>query len=188
MKLHGFRDVFPRWGFDWSHLSTHSLPNPRFCDLPLSSRSATSSLPRLCVYQHNDNYRRMYGQHFQQIMDQQGMVSNPARGQVKRKNDLCSCPRSRLEIWCRETGSALPSRLSALILHTRAESGAYSRHFFCFARRRLHMPPTAIVSVSSLSGHVNAYRWRSLPRTHPYRANSPCGSSSYGCFYFSSHH
>ena len=37
------------------------------------------------------------------------------------------CPRARLKIWSRETGSAIPSRASLLILHTEAESGAYSQ-------------------------------------------------------------
>ena len=39
------------------------------------------------------------------------------------------CPRSRLRIWSRETGLAVPSRVSLLFLHTQAESGAYSREF-----------------------------------------------------------
>ena len=46
-------------------------------------------------------------------MDQSGKVANPARGQLR--------------IWSRETGSAVPSRASQLILHTQAESSAYSR-------------------------------------------------------------
>ena len=33
------------------------------------------------------------------------------------------CPRSRLRNWSRETGPALPSRISLVILHTQAESG-----------------------------------------------------------------
>ena len=37
------------------------------------------------------------------------------------------CPRSRLRIKSRETGSAVPSRFSPIILHTQAESGVYSR-------------------------------------------------------------
>ena len=36
-------------------------------------------------------------------------------------------PRTRLRIWSRETGSAVPSSVSSLILHTQAEYGAYSR-------------------------------------------------------------
>ena len=39
------------------------------------------------------------------------------------------CPRSRLRIWSRETGSAVPPRVSLLILHTQAASGSYSRDF-----------------------------------------------------------
>ena len=36
-----------------------------------------------------------------------------------------SCPRSSLRIWSRDTGSAVPSRISLVIFHTQAESGAY---------------------------------------------------------------
>ena len=49
-------------------------------------------------------------------MDQPGKVSNRARGQLNRENDISpACPRSRLRIWSRETGSAVPSRVSVLI-------------------------------------------------------------------------
>ena len=41
-------------------------------------------------------------------LDQPGMVANPARGQLNRKH-FVPCPRSRLKIWSRETGSAVPS-------------------------------------------------------------------------------
>ena len=44
---------------------------------------------------------------------------------MTRKKNLC--PRSRLKIWFHETGLAVPSRVSLLILYTNAESGAYSR-------------------------------------------------------------
>ena len=71
-----------------------------------------------------------------------------------RKAGFFLCPRSRPRIWSRETGSAVPSRVSLLILHPQAESGAYSRDFSRFPRRRLHIPPTAIGSVPSLSGHA----------------------------------
>ena len=46
------------------------------------------------------------------------------------------CPSSRLRIWSRETGSAVPSRVSLLILHTQAEPCAYSRDSSRFPRRR----------------------------------------------------
>ena len=38
-------------------------------------------------------------------------------------------------------------------------------------------PQYAIGSVPSLSGHVIAYRWRSLPRVRRHRASKPQGSS-----------
>ena len=50
--------------------------------------------------------------------DQPGKVANPARGQLNGENKpklTFPCPRSRLRIWLRETGSAVPSRISLLI-------------------------------------------------------------------------
>ena len=44
-----------------------------------------------------------------------GKVANPARGQLYRENECFPCPRSRLRIWSRETGLAVPSRVSLLI-------------------------------------------------------------------------
>ena len=46
---------------------------------------------------------------------QSGKVDNPARGQLNRKKKKNPCPRSRLRIRSRETGSAVPSRVSLLI-------------------------------------------------------------------------
>ena len=57
----------------------------------------------------------MYGDTYRKGMDQPGKVANPARGQLNRENDLFPCPRSRLRIWSRETGSAVPSRIGLLI-------------------------------------------------------------------------
>ena len=48
-------------------------------------------------------------------MDQWGKVVNPARGELSRGKLIFPCPRSRLRIWSRETGSAVPSRVSLLI-------------------------------------------------------------------------
>ena len=61
---------------------------------------------------------------------------SPARGQLNRENEYFPCHRTRLRIWSRETGSAVPSLISLLILHTQAESGVYSRHSSQFPRRR----------------------------------------------------
>ena len=58
------------------------------------------------------------------------------RGQLNRRKIDFPCFRSRQRIWSRERGSDVPSRVSLLILHTQAESGAYSRYSSCFPRRR----------------------------------------------------
>ena len=75
--------------------------------------------------------------------------------------------------------SAVPSRVSLLILRTQAEDGAYLRDSSRVPRRRpfYFKPPYAIGSVPSLSGHAIAYRWRSLPRVRRHRASRPQGSS-----------
>ena len=63
-------------------------------------------------------------------------------------------------------------------LHTQAEYGAYLRDSSRVPRRRPFMkPPYAIGSVPSLSSHVIACRWRSLPRVRRHRASKPQGSS-----------
>ena len=43
------------------------------------------------------------------------MVANPARGQLNREKS------SRLRLWSRETCSAVPSRVSLLILNIQGE-------------------------------------------------------------------
>ena len=85
------------------------------------------------------------------------------------------CPRSRLRIWYRETGSAVPSRVSLLISTLRLNLVlAYG------------IPPefrggvylyVSIGSVPSLSGQAIAYQWRSLPRDRRHRASKPQGGS-----------
>ena len=54
-------------------------------------------------------------------MDQPGKVANPAL--------IFPSPRSRLRIWSRETYSAVPSRVSLLILHTQDEYGGLLTRF-----------------------------------------------------------
>ena len=51
---------------------------------------------------------------YSKSMDQPGKVADPARGQLNRENEYFP-PRSRLRIWSRETGSAVPSPVSLLI-------------------------------------------------------------------------
>ena len=47
-------------------------------------------------------------------MGQPGKVANPARRQLNREK-IFPCPRACLRIWSRETGSAVPSRVSLLV-------------------------------------------------------------------------
>ena len=79
------------------------------------------------------------------------------------------CPRSRLRVWSRELGSAVPSRVSPLVLHTQAESGAYLRDSTSPSRFPLRFPlePRNAPSGWSRVYRVTQlrYRWRSLPRT-----------------------
>ena len=86
------------------------------------------------------------------------------------------CPRACLRIWSRETGSAVPSRVSLLISIFRLNlvlTYGIPPEF----RGGVHMkPPYAIGSVPSLSAHAIAYRWRSLPRVRRHRASKPQGS------------
>ena len=49
------------------------------------------------------------------------MVANPARGQLDREYEIFLCPCLRLRIRSRETGSAVPSRVSPFVVHTRAK-------------------------------------------------------------------
>ena len=59
----------------------------------------------------------MYSNTYSKSMDQPGKVASPARGQLNRKNEYFPVVRVRscLRIWSRETGSAVPSRVSLLI-------------------------------------------------------------------------
>ena len=66
-------------------------------------------------------------------------LPNPAHGQLNMENIFFHCLRLRLRIWSRETGLAVLSRVSLLILHTQTEPGAYLRDSSCFPRRR-HSP------------------------------------------------
>ena len=77
----------------------------------------------------------MYGHRIQHNIDQPDKVANPARVQLNRKKWILSCPRLRLRIWSRETDSAVPARVSLIILHTQAESSAYSWDSSRFPRR-----------------------------------------------------
>ena len=60
-------------------------------------------------------YGHTYSKHtYSKIMDRPDKVANPARGQLNRENEIFPSPFAP-ENWSRETGSAVPSRVSLLI-------------------------------------------------------------------------
>ena len=82
---------------------------------------------------------------YSKSIDQSGMAAKPTRGQLNRENYCFSYLRSRLKIWSHGKGSAVPSRVSLLIIHTQSEYGAYSRDSSRFPRRRPYLyrqPPS----------------------------------------------
>ena len=64
------------------------------------------------------------------------------------------CTRSRLRIWFHETGTAVPSGVSLLILHAHAESGAYSQKSSRFPRWR----PSSYLNRHTPSGQSRMYQ------------------------------
>ena len=112
-------------------------------------------------------------------MDQPGKIANPARGQQNRENYFSLFAFAPEDLVSRD-GFGSPTPRQPAHLHTQAESRAYLRDSSRVPRRRpiIYLkPPYAIGSIPSLSGHANAYRWRSLPRVHRHRASRPQGSS-----------
>ena len=99
------------------------------------------------------------------------------------EQDGFSCPRSRLRIWSRETGSAVSSRVSACSFSILRLNLVLTRGIPPDVRGGLHLLslPYPLGSGPSLSGHATMYRWRSLPRVRWHRVSSPQGSSSTGC-------
>ena len=110
-------------------------------------------------------------------MEQPGKVANLARGQLNRENNIPLSPCVPENLVSRD-GFSPPVPRQPAHLRTQAKSGAYLRDSSRVPRWRPFMkPPYAIGSVSSLSGHAIAYRWRSLPRVRRHRASKPQGSS-----------
>ena len=101
---------------------------------------------------------------YSKSMDQPGKVASPARGQLNRGNECFPCPRWRLRIWSRETGSTVPSCVSLLISILRLNLVLTYR-----------FPPEFRGGVH-LSGHANAHRWRSPWRVRRQRTSKPQGS------------
>ena len=116
-------------------------------------------------------------------MDQPDTVANPARGQLNRENGniFVPVPVRACEFGLVRQVSAVPSRVSLLILHTHSGLNLVLTHEIHPAlrdgsRQRPHLPSTDIGLVPNQSGHAIMSRWRSLPRARWHRAISPQGS------------
>ena len=99
---------------------------------------------------------------------------------AKQETCFLPSPSLRLKVWHCETDSTISSRVSLLIIHSQAVYGTFSRDFSRSLQRHPQIPPTAIGSAPSLSGHAIACRKRLLPRILRYRVSCPQGSSSKG--------
>ena len=119
------------------------------------------------------------GHAYSKNMDQPSKVANPARGQLNREDEISLSAFAPENLVSRDGfGSPVPRQPARL--HTQAESSTYLRDSSRVPRRRPFIyfkPPYVIGPVSSLSGHVIAYRWRSLPIVRRHRASKPQGSS-----------
>ena len=112
-------------------------------------------------------------------MDQPGKVVNPARGQLNRENEYFPVPVHACEFGLARR--VRPPRLApACSVFTLKLNLGLTRGIAPDFRDGVHsfIPPTAIDSVPSLSGHAIAFGWRSLPRVRQHRVSSPQGSSS----------
>ena len=87
-------------------------------------------------------------QYFQQRMDHPGMAANPIPSQFNRVKSFFSLsPFAPENLVSRETGSAVSSGVSPLILYTQTESGAYPRGSSRLLRRHPRIRSTTIGSV-----------------------------------------
>ena len=96
----------------------------------------------------------MYDHTYSKSMDQPGKVANLARGQLNRENTYFHSPYLRLGIWSRETGSAVPSRVSLLISILRLDLVLTYGIPPEFRVIYFFKPPYAIGSVPSQSGQA----------------------------------
>ena len=115
-----------------------------------------------------------------QSMDDPCKVDNPARGHLNRECIFPS-PRSRLRIWSRETGSAVPSRVSPLITDGILPDFRHGAHLL---NRHISSGQSRVYrGVTQL--HTDG---SSLPRVRRHSASNPQGSCSNGCCLVRNHH
>ena len=109
-----------------------------------------------------------------------GHVCQSCSWSAKQRKSNFPCLHPRVRVWSRELGSAVPSPVSLLILHTQAQSGVYLRDSTPPSRFLLWLPsePSCAIGLGrSLSGHAIGHRWRSPPKIRRNGASSPQCSS-----------
>ena len=107
---------------------------------------------------------------------------------------IIPCPRSRLRIWSRKAGSAMPSRVSPPILNTQAESSIINHQSDAYSRV---LPISVTASIDTINRyHVYPQFIRSrvwvpmafISGNLPAQGHSSQGSSSNGCCLFRKYH
>ena len=122
---------------------------------------------------------------YSKSMDQPGRVVNPARGQPNPFAPENLVSRDGFGRPVPRQPDHSPTQAEFIIVLTH---GVGFLPFSAAASIYLFIPPTAIGSVPSSSGHAIAYRWHSLPRVHRHRGSNLQGSSSNACCLFRYHH
>ena len=100
------------------------------------------------------NTHKRYGYYFKVKYGSIGYGCQACSWSAEQEKSCFACPRSRLRVCSRETGSAVPSRVSLLILHTQPESGAYLRGSSRVPRQR----PFIYLNHHTPSGQSRVYR------------------------------
>ena len=114
-------------------------------------------------------------------MDQPRKIANPVCGQLNRENEYFPVPVRAGEFDL--VRRVLPSRTAPVCsFSTLRLNRVLTRRVPPDCRGSVHLfiTPSAIGPVPSLSGHSNAYRWRSLPRVYHHKTSSSQGSSGTG--------
>ena len=96
------------------------------------------------------------------------------------------CPRACLRIWSRETGSAVPPRVSLFILHTQAQYGAYLRDPSRVPRRRSLSYYLVYKKRHTPSGQSRVYRVTQLRTDGVHCRESYCSGNTTSTSFHSS--
>ena len=132
-----------------SRLTRDGTAEPVSRDQILRHARGQGSVHFPCSADHEQDWQPYPVDPYSAICDDHTYIHTYIHGQLNREKFPCS--RARLRIWFRETDLAVPFRVSLLILHTPAESGAYSRDCSRCSRWRPYILPHPLryIKVSS---------------------------------------